>query len=117
VLVPSLYGPGNGIGMEEPMSDGSQAGSLKNADGSRPEHAVDQVAWAVQQETGERMLRWFTVGHLPRRLQEVSAVFARTAVAVVENVNAGPERTVALRKLLEAKDAAVRQALEDLGAL
>lgn len=61
-------------------------------------------------ETGERMLRWFTFDHLPMDLQVVSAQFCYLAVFVVRNTPAGPERTVALRKLLEGKDAAVRAA-------
>jgi hypothetical protein len=64
-------------------------------------------------ETGERMLRWFTFEHLPIDLQVVSAQYCHTAVWTVRNLRAGPERTVALRKLLEAKDAAVRQAKDE----
>jgi hypothetical protein len=56
----------------------------------------------------ERMLRWFEYAHLPPRLQEVSAPFAKLANTIVDELEPGPERTVALRKLLEAKDAAVR---------
>lgn len=56
----------------------------------------------------ERMLFWFTYGHLPDHLQEVSAAFAAIADHVVHVIEPGPERTVSLRKLLEAKDAAVR---------
>lgn len=66
----------------------------------------------VQRETGERMLRWFLFGHLPPALQVVSMPFAQCAMALVTSVPPGPERTVALRKLLEGKDAAVRAAIE-----
>jgi hypothetical protein len=41
----------------------------------------------------------------------VSAPFGVLAKQVVENLPRNPERTVALRKLLEAKDAAVRAVL------
>lgn len=61
----------------------------------------------------ERMLKWFTYAHLPEDLQAVSGIFAEVASRVVVRLKPGPERTVALRKLLEAKDAAVRQAIED----
>lgn len=61
--------------------------------------------------TEERMLKWFAYLHLPAALQEVSRPFSELAAALCETVLAGPERTVALRKLLEAKDAAVRAAL------
>lgn len=56
----------------------------------------------------EKMLKWFEYSHLPKHLQEVSKPFCELAVTVVTVCDAGPERTVALRKLLEAKDAAVR---------
>ena len=54
------------------------------------------------------MLTWFEYAHLPERLQGMSSRFADLAHYVVANSEPGPERTVALRKLLEAKDAAVR---------
>lgn len=56
----------------------------------------------------ERMLKFFAFDHLRLDLQEVSRGFADLAHHLVDIVPAGPERTVALRKLLEAKDAAVR---------
>jgi hypothetical protein len=56
----------------------------------------------------DRMLKWFAFSHLPEALREVSAPFSALATKICEMLEAGPERTVALRKLLEAKDAAVR---------
>lgn len=56
----------------------------------------------------ERMMKWFKYDHLPGPLQDVSARFATLATSLVETIEPGPERTVALRKLLEAKDCAVR---------
>jgi hypothetical protein len=56
----------------------------------------------------ERMLAWFKWEHLPPHLQETSKMFQVVALAIVDNIQPGPERTVALRKLLESKDAAVR---------
>ena len=56
----------------------------------------------------ERMMKWFSYQHLPEKLQGVSKQFHTLAECCVELIEAGPERTVALRKLLEAKDAAVR---------
>lgn len=56
----------------------------------------------------ERMLQHFEFEHLPPQLQETSKQFAVLACHIVDNIIRGPERTVALRKLLEAKDAAVR---------
>lgn len=56
----------------------------------------------------DRMLKWFEWSHLPSELQAVSCGFESLAESIVDQIEAGPERTVALRKLLEAKDAAVR---------
>jgi len=63
----------------------------------------------------ERMLKWFAYNHLPKALQEVSMPFCVLAETVATHVEPGPERTVALRKLLEAKDAAVRATLHPGG--
>lgn len=59
----------------------------------------------------ERMMKWFAYQHLPNELQQVSQPFYELAQWLCSKCEAGPERTVALRKLLEAKDAAVRAAL------
>jgi hypothetical protein len=58
------------------------------------------------------LLRWFEYSHLPPELQTVSAVFYGCAHAAVELLRDGPELTTALRKLLEAKDCAVRAAID-----
>lgn len=58
--------------------------------------------------SGEHIAQFFAFAHLPPHLSAVSAPFARLAGQVVAMLPRNPERTVALRKLLEAKDAAVR---------
>lgn len=57
------------------------------------------------------VLEYFKYLHLPTRLQEVSAPFSELAFQVAWRAPNNPETTVALRKLLESKDAAVRAAL------
>lgn len=59
----------------------------------------------------DRMLQFFQYSHLPEHLQDVSQDFQRLAQKIVENYPQNPERTVTLRKLLEAKDACVRTVL------
>jgi len=59
----------------------------------------------------EPILQFFAYGHLRDDLKEQSKPFAELAQRIVETLPRNPERTVALRKLLEAKDAAVRAAL------
>mgnify|MGYP003394996753 CR=1 FL=1 len=56
----------------------------------------------------DRMLQFFSYEHLPAELQKVSKPFHALACSIVEQLPMNPERTVALRKLLEAKDCAVR---------
>jgi hypothetical protein len=56
----------------------------------------------------EPMMQFFAYSHLPEFLQKVSIEFAILAAYIVHELPRNPERTVALRKLLEAKDCAVR---------
>lgn len=59
----------------------------------------------------EPILQFFSFIHLPAHLQVASRPFAEMAQKIVETLPRNPERTVALRKLLESKDAAVRSLL------
>lgn len=69
----------------------------------------------------EHIIQYFEYKHLPPHLQEVSRNFYDLAHRIVYGEGEGtlavppiprnPERTVALRKLLEAKDACVRAVL------
>lgn len=63
-------------------------------------------------DPAERMLRYFAFDHLPVRLQEASAPFHSLAQHLVDTLPPGPEKTAGMRKLLEAKDCAVRTALD-----
>lgn len=63
----------------------------------------------------EPMLQFFRYAHLPPKLGDVSLPFCTLAEQVVQNLPRNPERTVALRKLLEAKDCAVRALLYEGG--
>lgn len=59
----------------------------------------------------EPILQFFAYAHLPPHLQAVSMRFYDLAQHVTSSLPRNPERSVALRKLLEAKDAAVRARL------
>lgn len=59
----------------------------------------------------EHVLKYFAFAHLPPHLQAVSEPFSHLAHQVANRSPQNQETTVALRKLLEAKDAAVRAAL------
>ncbi len=56
----------------------------------------------------DRLMQFFAFSHLPHELQFVSKPFHDLASLICANLPANPERTVALRKLLESKDCAVR---------
>jgi hypothetical protein len=72
------------------------------------------------QPPADHILQFFAYAHLPAHLQAVSKPFGDLARIIVADgempegtavqfpLPRNPERTVALRKLLEAKDAAVR---------
>lgn len=59
----------------------------------------------------DHILRYFHYSHLPEVLQAKSKPFCDLARMIIDTTPRNPERTVALRKLLEAKDAAVRAGL------
>lgn len=59
----------------------------------------------------EPMLQFFEYEHLPASLQTASQPFHALANQIVNGYPRNPERTTALRKLLEAKDCAVRSLL------
>lgn len=60
----------------------------------------------------DRLLKFFAYEHLPAPLRAVSEPFCALARHVCRTLPANPERTVALRKLLESKDCAVRAFIE-----
>lgn len=69
----------------------------------------EKINWA-QLESQDRMMKYFRYEHLPLNLQTVSIWFFLLAQKIL-TLPQNPERTVALRKLLEAKDCAVRTSL------
>ncbi len=59
----------------------------------------------------EALLKYFEYSHLPVHLQEISRPFGELARTLAERAPNNPETTAGIRKLLEAKDCAVRAAL------
>lgn len=53
-------------------------------------------------------MQFFAYEHLPEHLQSISKPFAELAEHIYYSLPINSERTEALRKLLEAKDCAVR---------
>ena len=68
---------------------------------------IGEVA-EVRMERVEHIRQFFAYSHLPPHLQAVSKPFGDLADQIIASLPQNPERTVALRKLLESKDAAVR---------
>lgn len=60
----------------------------------------------------QRILKFFSFDHLPAQLQIISKPIHDLAVKMDEELPESAEKTVGLRKLLEAKDCFVRAALE-----
>ncbi len=58
------------------------------------------------------IIKYFRYEHLPPHLKKVSKPFSDLAEFMVETLPDNEEREVALRKLLESKDAAVRARVE-----
>lgn len=59
----------------------------------------------------DNLIQFFEYAHLPMNLQEVSKSFYQIAHWMKETLPSNTESTVAMRKLLEAKDCAVRSTL------
>ena len=59
------------------------------------------------------ILQHFTYEHLPPHLQEVSKPFCDLARQLADTLPSCAELSAGLRKLLEAKDCAVRAKLEE----
>lgn len=64
--------------------------------------------FSAEQLAADPILRYFHYAHLPPFLQASSKPFCDLARHLVETLPRNAERSVALRKLLEAKDAGVR---------
>jgi hypothetical protein len=60
---------------------------------------------------GDPLLQFFRWSHLPPELQAISKPFGELADWIVQNLPRNAECTAGLRKLLEAKDCAVRARL------
>jgi len=59
----------------------------------------------------QHQLQFFEHDHLPPNLQEVSRPFGELAGWMMTRLPENPQRTIAIQKLMEAKDAAVRAAI------
>lgn len=71
----------------------------------------NQQSTPPEAQVNEHILQFFAYDHLPENLRLVSKPFHDMAHGTIMKQPRNPERTAALRKLLESKDACVRAAL------
>lgn len=69
------------------------------------------VVFTPEQLSADPILNFFSYRHLQPSLAEISAPFCHLAEQIITTLPRSAERTMALRKLLEAKDCAVRAKL------
>ena len=75
--------------------------------------AAQEVARQEAERSASPIMRYFVYDHLRDGvLRDTSKPFCELARNVDDRLPDGPEKSTALRKLLEAKDAAVRAALD-----
>lgn len=94
--------------MSDPTQEAVMASNMPA--GPQPLREDEKFAYNLSKQplSADSMLQWFEYEHLPGHLQSVSAPFCILAHRVVRDLPKNPERTAALRKLLEGKDCAVR---------
>lgn len=71
----------------------------------------DAARPAMRPPNAPPIMQFFEYAHLPPKLQVVSEAFATLAWELAANLPDNPQRELALSKLLEAKDCAVRARL------
>ena len=69
------------------------------------------IEFSAEEIERDDVLGFFHYSHLPAALQERSRPFCALARTLIDTTPRCPQRTIALNKLLESKDAAVRAAL------
>lgn len=84
---------------------------LKHKEATEFRIRTAEQAAAGESVPRDRMLQFFQHSHLPDHLAKVSLPFCQLAEEICATLPSNPERTAALRKLLEAKDCAVRALL------
>jgi predicted kinase len=103
-----------GSAMSQDETPGQQPKSDATGIHPAPEEFSQAVAadpilhFSQAQVAADPILHFFHYAHLPPQLRGTSRAFFLLAAHVINTVPRNAERTVALRKLLEAKDAAVR---------
>jgi hypothetical protein len=77
-----------------------------NTDNNSP--VMPGASTSTKTATGGYLMQFFSYSHLSAPMQAVSRPFCELAEKLSAELPENPEKTTALRKLLEAKDCAVR---------
>lgn len=72
---------------------------------------INYINAKIQDLNDYDLFAYFSCAHLPERLQVISRPFYEIASNIMQTIPISAERSACLRKLLEAKDCAVRAAL------
>ncbi|MBL4866389.1 MAG: hypothetical protein JKY67_08440 [Pseudomonadales bacterium] len=73
-----------------------------------PKATFEECYFEILNPADTEIMRFFSFDHLPLHLQKISKPFCLMANFIHSALPHNAERTTALRKLLESKDAAVR---------
>ena len=73
------------------------------------------LAQDLKSDPLEPLMKHFEYGSLDKELADVAIIFLVAARNVCADLKPGPERTVSLRKLIEARDAALRAKINPYG--
>lgn len=101
--------------------DPANANGAADVIGTDADPVLQNIARSIQRDAELRvvreapahpLLKFFRYEHLPEKLRAVSKPFGLLAHQMAKDTPAGAEQTVMLRKLLEAKDCAVRAVIE-----
>ena len=76
-----------------------------------PESHLVEILATDKSKYGVEILKYFKYSNLPERLRYISKLFCETAVLIYNKVPEGDERTMAWRKLLEAKNYTIKAAV------
>ena len=105
VKVTPLSANGEFVASATTVQPGEERGFFVHSGQDLHVHEVQPGETEPPEDYFVKLFKW---EHLPEHLQAVSRPFAMTAQRLITQLPANAERVICLRKLLEAKDAAVR---------
>lgn len=91
------------------MTASTERNKMNETSTCAPNHIAQTISVSIERKPNF-LMQFFTYSHLPESYQAISKPFCDLA-EIIDSGPSNPEATVALRKLLEAKDCAVRASL------